>query len=188
MLRISIFLTFHLYFLLKNRIRSFFLSVLFSCPYNCRFGRIGLVYGYRNIRIGKKCIFNDYFYLTTWPNRSKYTPDLKIGENCCFGAYNHISCINKITIGNNVLTGKWVTIVDNNHGDIDIESLKIPPMERPLSSNGPVNIGDNVWIGDKVTILAGVTIGNGTIIAANSVVTKDIPPYVVAGGIPAKIL
>lgn len=55
-------------------------------------------------------------------------------------------------------------------------------------SKGSVVIGNNVWIGDKVTILPGVTIGDNAVIAANSVVTKDIPSFSVAAGIPAVIL
>ena len=62
------------------------------------------------------------------------------------------------------------------------------PLKRPIVSKGPVRIGDNVWIGDKATILPNVSIGNGAIIAANAVVTKDVPPYSVAAGNPAKII
>lgn len=55
-------------------------------------------------------------------------------------------------------------------------------------SKGPVIIGQNVWVGDKATILPGVTIGDGAVIGANSVVTKDVPPYSIVGGNPAKVL
>lgn len=64
----------------------------------------------------------------------------------------------------------------------------IPPTLRLLSSVGPVTIGDNVWIGDKASIMPGVTIEKGCIVAANAVVTKDVPPYCIVGGIPAKII
>ena len=59
---------------------------------------------------------------------------------------------------------------------------------RPTTSKGRVVIGNNVWIGDKATILPGVTIGDGAIIAANAVVTKDVPQYSVVGGNPAKVI
>jgi acetyltransferase-like isoleucine patch superfamily enzyme len=62
------------------------------------------------------------------------------------------------------------------------------PTERKVISKGAVIIGENVWIGDKVTILPGVEIGNGVVIGANSVVTKDIPSYCVVGGNPAKVI
>lgn len=52
----------------------------------------------------------------------------------------------------------------------------------------PVEIGDDCWIGGRVTILPGVHVGNGAVIAAGAVVTKDVPPYAVVGGVPAKII
>ena len=64
----------------------------------------------------------------------------------------------------------------------------IPPNERPIISKGKIKIGDNVWIGEKVTILAAVTIGEGAVIAANSVVTKNVAPYTVVAGVPAKVI
>ena len=57
-----------------------------------------------------------------------------------------------------------------------------------MYSKGPVIIEENVWIGDKVTILPGVTVGQGAVIAANSVVSKDVPAFSVVGGIPAKVI
>lgn len=113
---------------------------------------------------------------------------LKIGSHCSFGAFNHITCANKVIIGDYCLTGKWVTITDNSHGETDYDSLCMPPGKRPVTSKGPVIIGTNVWIGDKATILPGVTIGDGVVVAANAVVTKDVPAYSVVGGNPARIL
>lgn len=86
------------------------------------------------------------------------------------------------------MTGRYVYISDNNHGDSDFASLQQRPSERYLSVKGSVVIEDNVWIGDKVSILSGVTIGKGSIIGCNAFVTKDVPPYSVVGGIPAKII
>ena len=81
-----------------------------------------------------------------------------------------------------------MTITDNSHGDTLYETLQTPPHKRKLVSKGPVIIEDNVWIGDKATVLPGVTIGKGAIVAANAVVTKDVPPYCIVAGIPAKIV
>ena len=115
-------------------------------------------------------------------------PNLSIGNNCSFGAYNHITCANRVTIGDSLLTGKWVTITDNSHGETDKDTLGMRPQKRPITSKGPVVIGNNVWIGDKVTILPGVTIGDGAVIAANAVVTKDVQAYSVVGGNPVKVI
>ena len=115
-------------------------------------------------------------------------PNLEIGNNVSIGEYSHITCANKITIGDGVLTGRFVLITDNSHGNNTKEVAEIAPLAREINSNGPVCIGANVWVGDKVTILPNVTIGKGCIIAANAVVTKDIPEYSVAAGVPAKVI
>lgn len=188
------------------KVNSMLISIRFkSCPSSVMF------YGVKSTNcpwctsIGKNTMFGEGLYLDAWDSyycennlvdKNKIVPlkkqilnsEIIIGECCAFGAYNHITCANKIIIGNNLLTGKWVTITDNSHGDTNKNTLKINPIHRPLYSKGAVIIGNNVWIGDKVTILPNVRIGDGAVIAANSVVTKDVPSYSVVGGIPAKIL
>ena len=175
----------------QNTLRSYWLSTAFkSCPTSVRFAKIGMLHDPAYISIVERCQFQDYLYLTAWKEYQgeHFTPELTIGEMCNFGAFNHITCINKIIIGDNCLTGKWVTISDNNHGTTDKEVLHEAPQKRKLYNKGPLIIGNNVWIGDKATILGGLTIGDGAVIAANSVVTKDVPQYCVVGGNPAKIL
>lgn len=150
------------------------------------------------ITIGDGTAFGEGVFLTAWDSyvcikenkeyTQKFHPSITIGCNCHFGAQNHITSTNKIIIGDHLLTGKWVTITDNSHGESNLSNLRIDPLKRPITSKGPVVIGKNVWIGDKATILPGVTIGDGVIIAANAVVTKDIPCYCIVGGNPAKIL
>lgn len=154
------------------------------------FGSDFLVIGGDYINIGNNNAFGHHVMISAWDKFSSelYKPSIKIGNGCDFGSYNHITCCNKVSIGNNVLTGMYVIISDNNHGMVSSEELKIPPTKRPLKSKGEVTIGDNVWIGDKVSILSGVNIGDGAIIAANAVVNKDVPSNCVVGGIPAKII
>ena len=65
--------------------------------------------------------------------------------------------------------------------------IRKPPIKRKIYSKGPVIIGKNVWIGDKATTLPGVTIGDGAVIGANTVVTKDVPPFCIVVGNPATI-
>ena len=139
------------------------------------------------IKIGDECYFGKNAVLTTWGKTSDI-PKLEIGDGCCFGEYIHLTAFNKIVIGNNVLTGRWVTISDNSHGRTEMNDMKMPPRKRPIYSKGSVIIHDDVWIGDKATILAGVTIGRGAIIGANAVVTKDVPPYSIAVGSPIRII
>ena len=172
-------------------IKSLYLSFLFmNCPICVKFHKIGKIRNFHYIHIGKNVEFDNYIYLTAWDSKQNINnkPIIQIGDNCSFGAFNHISCSNKILIGNNVLTGKYVTIVDNSHGYTSKETLNVAPRDRDIVSNGPVFIASNVWIGDKATILPNVKIGYGAVVAANSVVTKDIPDYAIVAGVPAKII
>lgn len=137
-----------------------------------------------NVNIGYKCVFETYNkYLD-----QEFTPIVQIGNNSNIGDDSHITCINKIYIGNNVLMGRKVFITDNAHGASKKELINIHANKRPLYSKGPVIIEDNVWIGEMVCIMPGVTIGYGSIIGANAVVTKDVPPFCVVGGNPARII
>lgn len=176
--------------IIRNTIYSYKICKIFNCK-NVSFKRkVNWIVGAKYFKIGEGSGFGKLAVLTAWDNHGYETfhPEVSIGENCNFGDYLHLTCVNKIHIGNNVLTGRWVTISDNGHGDVTYENLQIPPCKRQLSCKGPVIIGKNVWIGDKATILSGVTIGEGSVIGANAVVTKDIPPYSLAAGNPARVI
>lgn len=114
---------------------------------------------------------------------------LKFGKNVQINDYVHISAMKGVTIGDNVLIASKVFISDLNHGSYganDIhDSPNIPPNDRKLYAE-PIVIEENVWLGETVCVLGGVTIGKGTIVGANSVVSKSLPPYVIAVGAPAK--
>lgn len=146
--------------------------------------------GEQYIEIGNGCYIGDFSLLTAWDQygQQTFTPHISIGDNCHIGSHAHITAINRIEIGNNVLTGTKVLITDNSHGRFSPEELDIAPSERPLYSKGAVIIEDNVWIGEKATILANVRIGKGAVIAANSVVTHDVPAHSMVAGVPAKIV
>ena len=157
---------------------------------DAHFQRPTYIIGFKNINIGERTYFGSFLELCAWESyrEQKFSPSITIGNNCSFGRYNHISAINYIEIGDNLLTGRNVTICDNNHGDTDFDSLCNAPLSRKLISKGGITIGNNVWIGDKATILTGVTVGDGAVIAANSVVTKDVPAFCIVGGNPARVI
>jgi acetyltransferase-like isoleucine patch superfamily enzyme len=147
------------------------------------------VVGENYISIGEIVSLGKRICLTAWKKEVKDLPFISIGDNTDIGDDCHITAINKIIIGNNVLLGKKITITDNSHGSCDnYEELLVHPSRRNVSSKGGVVIEDNVWIGDKVSIMGGVTLGKGVVIGANSVVTKSIPRYSIAVGIPAKVI
>ncbi len=116
---------------------------------------------------------------------------LFFGNDIQINDHVHIGAIEEVRIGNNVLIASKVFITDHNHGYYGDEISKqssplVSPISRELVSS-PVIIDDDVWLGEFVTVLPGVTIGKGAIIGAMSVVTKDIPPYSIAIGVPAKV-
>lgn len=148
------------------------------------------IHGMNYMRIGDDSFFGRGIRLTATyrPADREEKPQLVIGNGCNFGERNHITAFNRITIGDNLLTGINVLITDNAHGTFDLQELNTSPIKRKLFSKGPVVIDDNVWIGSNSCIMPGVTIGRGAIIGANAVVTKDVPPYCVATGNPARVV
>lgn len=117
---------------------------------------------------------------------------LRFGDQVQLNDYVHITAMKQVSIGNNVLMASRIYISDCVHGYYNEQDAvhshpDIPPIERPYQVK-PVVIQDNVWIGEGVCVLPGVTIGKGSVIGALAVVNKDIPPYSIAVGIPAKVV
>lgn len=110
---------------------------------------------------------------------------IQIGENSQLGVNARIMSAKSVIIGKNVLMGPDVIIMDINHAFKDKE---VPIMFQGYSESKEVRIKDDAWIGARVVILPGVTIGRGSIIAAGSIVTKDVPDYAIFGGNPAKLI
>ncbi len=108
---------------------------------------------------------------------------IEIGDNSGIG----IDCrvVGPVKIGNDVMMGPEVVILTHHHRH---DRLDIPMWQQGQLPDQPVIIGNDVWIGTRAIIMPNVHIGNGCIIGAASVVTKDIPSYAVVGGIPAKVI
>lgn len=109
---------------------------------------------------------------------------LQVGNNSNIGPYCYIGCSGLIRIGNNVMMSPRVSIYAENHV---FEDPALPMKDQGVNRQFVV-IEDDCWIAANSIILAGVTIGKGSVIAAGSVVTKDIPPYSIAAGVPAQII
>jgi acetyltransferase-like isoleucine patch superfamily enzyme len=121
-------------------------------------------------------------------NGKSYKPKVRIGDNVSINHNCHIGCVDSIDIGSDVLIASNVFVTDHFHGETDMASLLLPPSDRPLITKGAVVIEDCVWVGENVSILPGVRIGKGSVIGANSVVTKSFSPYSIIGGVPARLL
>lgn len=132
----------------------------------------------------KECCFfptsSDFYYKNIFLGN-----DVFIGKCASF-----IASISRIEIGNKVLFGPNVTIRGGNHSTHIIGKLMADyTLEDKLKiDDEPVIIDEDVWIGTGAIILKGVHIGRGAIVAAGAVVTKDVPPYAIVGGVPAKII
>lgn len=146
--------------------------------------------GSKRIIIGHHTCIQSHSILGCWEKYGEqvFSPSIVIGNYCSIGEYNHITACNKIVIGDGLLTGRYVYIGDNSHGGFSKEESFLRPIQRQLLSKGEVVIGNNVWIGDKATVLSGVHIGDNVIVAANAVVTKDVPSNSIVGGVPAAIV
>ena len=149
---------------------------------------VEMIVGAECITIGERAKINRGVMLNAWPGLLTEKPELVIGNDCHLGARSHISAAVSIRIGDNLLTGPNVLITDNSHGSSTRELLATHPDYRPLFSKGPVVIGNNVWIGTNACIMPGVKVGDGAIVAANSVVTHDVPANSVVAGSPATVV
>lgn len=136
----------------------------------------------------KACGDNVLFFPTT--STFSYST-IYIGNNVFIGDRAYFNAtISYINIGDNVSFGPDVSIRGGNHASHIVgKLLSNYKLEDKLPTDDePVIISNDVWIGTRATILKGVTIGRGAIVAAGAVVTKDVPPYSIVGGVPAKVL
>ena len=121
-----------------------------------------------------------------WVNIEKgahFGDGLAIGNGSGIGAYSNIP--SDVSIGENVMMGQECLFFTQNHRFTD---LSIPMKNQGMNQSFPITIGNDVWIGARVIILPGVHVGDGAIIGAGAVVTKDIPSYEIWGGNPAHFL
>ena len=127
--------------------------------------------------IGRRVTFYPYLWIENGRN-------LVIEDDVDLAMGVVIASPGGVRIGARTLVGYRTQIISMNHG--------IPGRDKRIFDSGhiksPVNIGCDVWIGATVVILPGVTIGEGAVIGAGSVVTKDVPPFAIVGGVPAKLI
>lgn len=130
------------------------------------------------IEIGESSVIKDFARLCP---RDGF---IRIGKKCSINPYCVLLGYGGITIGNNVRIASNTSIVAFNHV---FEEVDVSIISQGNSQKG-IKIEDDVWIGSGVRILDGVIIGKGSVIGAGSVVTKNIPPYSVAVGVPTRVL
>lgn len=134
--------------------------------------------GVRVLQRGGTVTVGDKVLLHRYVKLSAYGGKITIGNNCYIGDRTEIHAGESVTIGNNVNISWDCNILDRDYHGFESETERI----------APVTIGDNVWIGCGCFILKGVTIGEGSVVAAGSVVTKDVPEKCLVAGNPARVI
>jgi acetyltransferase-like isoleucine patch superfamily enzyme len=140
--------------------------------------------GGKNISIGKQVNIQYKTWLAALPLTGSDKCQLVIEDGAIIGHFNHIYATKSIIIEKNALIADRVYISDNLH---DYSDPVIPIKNQEIIQKNEVVIGSGCWIGENVSII-GASIGKNSVIGANSVVTKDIPDFCVAVGIPARII
>jgi len=167
--------------LVGMKIRSLYWALRFYKPQFVNIGRGLITTSPGNITMGKDVyiLHNSFLYADT-------KSPIFIGNRTCINSNVTIDSADggEIVIGNDVMIGPNVILRASNH---HYENRDIP-INKQGHTGGKIIIGDDVWIAANVVIVPNVTIGRGAVIAAGSVVTKDIPEFVLAGGVPAKVI
>lgn len=144
-------------------------------------------------RGGERCRRIRFFFASRFVKRcgknvnfehgAHFDSDLTIGDFSGVGIDCNVG--GSVTIGDHVMMGPECVLLSHNHR---FDRLDIPMCQQGFSEEQPIHIGNDVWIGTRAIILPGVMVGDHSVVGAGAVVTKDVPPYAVVGGVPAKIL
>ena len=177
--------------MLHFRLRDF-LSILFYRLLAPFFGAMGKrvrivrplrIFGAKYCEFGDDAVLQYGTYIAALKEHAE-PPLLKIGARTMIGNHAHIVVTRRVEFGESVLTADRLFVADNRHTFDDPE---IPVRDQGLTQLAEVHIGDGSWIGENVCI-SGASIGRNCVIAAGSVVTRDIPDHCVAAGAPARIV
>jgi acetyltransferase-like isoleucine patch superfamily enzyme len=172
----------HFLLLLRSAIcRSYWRALGMQIGRHTRLGVMRVTWPHR-ISIGNDCNLEHGIYLNVAGGYSGNV-SLFIGDSCFIGSGCEFNVISRIEIGDSCLIASGTRFVDHDHG----MSIGIP-MKQQSEQSADIMVGPDVWIGANCVILKGVSIGSGAIVAAGSVVTKDIPPLAIVAGVPARVL
>ncbi len=111
--------------------------------------------------------------------------EMELGDNVNIGSFCHLGTVSRLRVGDHSMFGTNCFIGGVRH---DFSDPNKPIVEQRLHTGQGVDIGHDVWLGAHVVVIDGVTIGDGAVIGANAVVNRDVPPYTIAAGVPAKII
>jgi acetyltransferase-like isoleucine patch superfamily enzyme len=132
------------------------------------------------LTIGKNTLLEPGCWITIAPEGR-----VSIGEGCFLNLNTMIASQNEVTIGDHTMFANHCFVSDASHR---YDNPDIPVTWQGFDSKGPTRIGSNCWFGIGCVVTTGVTIGDRCVVGANSVVTRDLPPGVIAAGAPAKVI
>lgn len=137
------------------------------------------------ITVGDNVYLGAYSWLNASDDRKDGQPTLQIGDGTYIGRFSQINAWQNVIIGRNVLIGDRVFISDADHCFRD---TSLPIIRQGDAFVGAVHLQDGCWVGIGSVILPGVTIGKNSVVAANAVVTRNVPDFSIVAGAPAKII
>lgn len=148
---------------------------------------VNKVYGAIHMRIMRPLFLSCGENVKFFPRNSYFSyANIAIGNDVYIGPGAFFSTIKLISIGNKVMFGPNVTIIGGDHNITKIGKFMYDVEDKLDENDQPVLIGNDVWIGTGAIILKGVTVGEGSVVAAGSLITKNVEPYSIVAGIPAK--
>ncbi len=156
-----------------------------SFGWRSRLGRCDMLTNPRAIAIGRKVLIRKGARLEAVGSDPHAGPRLIIGDGTAIQFYFHCGAADRVTIGRNVLVGGRVYITDHDHS---YDEPDLSARESPRLRVAPVEIGDGAFLGEGCVILKGVRIGRRAVVAANAVVTRDVPDFTVVAGVPARVV
>jgi len=156
-----------------------------SFGWRSRLGRCDMLIGSRDISIGRKVLIRKGARLEAVGADRDGAPKLVIGDGTAIQFYFHCGAAKQVRIGRDVLIGGRVYISDHDHSYDEPDRSARQSFHLKVA---PVEIGDGAFLGEGCVILKGVRVGRRAVVAANAVVTHNVPDFAVVAGIPARVI
>ena len=175
-------LRWHTLLLTRSALRRMFWRALgMQIGSGTRLAKIRVTWPHR-IVMGAQCNVEHNVYFKVAGGYSEKI-SIRIGTGSFIGSGCEFNALSSVVIGRSCLIASGCRFIDHDHG-----TERGSPMKDQVEQSADIMLGDDVWLGVNCVVLKGVSIGTGAIIAAGAVVTRDVPPFAVAAGVPARVL
>jgi acetyltransferase-like isoleucine patch superfamily enzyme len=140
--------------------------------------------GCSGLRVGARATIGAYSRLIVGTDVARPGRHIHIGDRCGIGEYSSVGGSGGVSIGRDTIIGQYFSAHPENHNFEDLSR----PIREQGTTRMPIDIEEDCWLGARVTVLGGVTIGKGSVIAAGSVITRDVPPFSIVAGVPGRVV